>query len=79
LPPIQEALLANDKWLAFCEAAARNGNSKHNRKYSLPQRPGEKTSNMANSGSRRIFDDRASLAAARNVHRLSYRVQVLRS
>jgi methyl-accepting chemotaxis protein len=53
--------------------------SRQNRKYSLPKRPGEKTLNMANSGSRRIFDDRAGFAAARNVHRLSYCGQVSRS
>jgi methyl-accepting chemotaxis protein len=68
LPPIQEALLASDARMVFCAAVDRNAYLPvHNRKYSLPQRPGETAWNTANSRNRRIFDDRAGLAAARNV------------
>jgi methyl-accepting chemotaxis protein len=75
LPPIQEPLLANDARMVFCAAVDRNGYlAVHNRKYSLPQRPGEKAWNTAHSRNRRIFDDRAGLAAARNVR--PYIIQV---
>jgi methyl-accepting chemotaxis protein len=68
LPPIQESLLASDDRMVFCAAVDRNAYLPvHNRKYSLPQRPGEVLWNTANSRNRRIFDDRAGLAAARNV------------
>jgi methyl-accepting chemotaxis protein len=75
LPPIQEALLASDERMVFCAAVARNGYLPvHNRKYSSPQRPGEAAWNIAHSRNRRIFDDRAGLAAARNVR--PYIIQV---
>jgi len=75
LPPIQEALLANDSRMVFCATVDRNGYLPvHNRKYSLPQRPGQKVWNTANSRNRRIFDDRAGLAAGRNVR--PYLIQV---
>jgi methyl-accepting chemotaxis protein len=75
LPPIQEALLAGDDRMVFCAAVDRNGYLPvHNRKYSLPQRPGEKAWNVAHARNRRIFDDRAGLAAARNVR--PYIIQV---
>ena len=75
LPPIQEALLASDPRMVFCATVDRNGYLPvHNRKYSLPQRPGEKAWNTANSRNRRVFDDRAGLAAARNVR--PYIIQV---
>jgi methyl-accepting chemotaxis protein len=68
LPPIQEDLLASDERFVFCVTVDRNAYLPvHNRKYSLPQRPGETAWNIANSRNRRIFDDRAGLAAARNV------------
>ncbi len=68
LPSIQEALLASDRRIAFCAAVDRSGYLPvHNRIYSLPQRPGDVTWNTANCRNRRIFDDRAGLAAARNV------------
>jgi methyl-accepting chemotaxis protein len=67
LPPIQEPLMA-DKRMVFCAAVDRNGYLPvHNRIYSQPQRPGELAWNIANCRNRRIFDDRAGLAAARNV------------
>jgi methyl-accepting chemotaxis protein len=75
LPPMQEPLLANDGRMVFCAAVDRNGYLPvHNRKYSLPQRPGEKAWNTANSRNRRIFDDRAGLASGRNVR--PYLIQV---
>ncbi len=75
LPPIQEALLASDERMVFCAAVDRNGYLPvHNRKYSFPQRPGETAWNIANARNRRIFDDRAGLAAARNVR--PYIIQV---
>jgi methyl-accepting chemotaxis protein len=75
LPPIQEALLASDARMVFCAAVDRNGYLPvHNRKYSFPQRPGDRQWNTANSRNRRIFDDRAGLAAGRNVR--PYLIQV---
>ena len=75
LPPIQETLLASDPRMTFCAAVDRNGYLPvHNRKYSFPQRPREQAWNTANSRNRRIFDDRAGLAAARNVR--PYIIQV---
>jgi len=75
LPDIQEPLLASDERMVFCATVERNGYLPvHNRKYSLPQRPGEKVWNTANSRNRRIFDDRAGLASARNVR--PYLIQV---
>ncbi len=75
LPLIQEPLLANDARMVFCAAVDRNGYLPvHNRKYSLPQRPGEKAWNTANSRNRRIFDDRAGLASGRSVR--PYLIQV---
>jgi methyl-accepting chemotaxis protein len=75
LPPIQEAMLASDERMVFCAAVDRNGYLPvHNRKYSFPQRPGEAAWNIAHSRNRRIFDDRAGLAAARNVR--PYIIQV---
>jgi methyl-accepting chemotaxis protein len=75
LPPIQEPLLESDPRMVFCVAVDRNGYLPvHNRKYALAQRPGETAWNTANSRTRRIFDDRAGLAAARNVR--PYIIQV---
>ena len=68
LPPLQEPLLLENSRLVFAAAVDRNGwLPVHNRCYSLPQRPGDIAFNTANSRNRRIFDDRAGLAAARNV------------
>jgi methyl-accepting chemotaxis protein len=75
LPPIRESLLASDDRMVFCAAVDRNAYLPvHNRKYSLPQRPGEVLWNTANPRNRRIFDDRGGLAAARNVR--PYLIQV---
>jgi methyl-accepting chemotaxis protein len=68
LPQIQEPLLASDPRMTFCAAVDRNGYLPvHNRIYSQPQRPGDPAWNVANCRNRRIFDDRAGLAAARSV------------
>ncbi len=68
LPEVQEALLASDPRMIFCAAVDRNAYLPvHNRKYSEPQRPGEKAWNVVHSRNRRIFDDRAGLSAGRNV------------
>jgi methyl-accepting chemotaxis protein len=67
LPAIQEAVLATDSTMAFCAAVDRNGYLPvHNRIYSHPQRPGDEVWNTANCRNRRIFNDPAGLAAARN-------------
>lgn len=68
LPDLQEPLLAGDSGMAFCASVDRNGYLPvHNRIYSQPQRPDDVAWNTANCRNRRIFDDRAGLAAARNV------------
>jgi methyl-accepting chemotaxis protein len=68
LPTIQEPLLAQESRLIFAVAIDRNAwLPVHNKIYSQPQRPGEFVWNSAHSRNRRIFDDRAGLAAARNV------------
>lgn len=68
LPPIQERILEQNSALVFCAAVDRNGYLPvHNRIYSQPQRPDDPEWNMANCRNMRIFDDRAGLAAARNL------------
>jgi methyl-accepting chemotaxis protein len=67
LPKIQERELASDRRMVFCAAVDRNAYLPvHNLKYSHPQRPDDPIWNVANCRNRRIFDDRAGLAAARN-------------
>ncbi|MDA9530773.1 methyl-accepting chemotaxis protein [Bradyrhizobium sp. CCBAU 25338] len=74
LPPFQEAFLAREPRMAFCAMVDRNGFLPvHNKIYSHPQRPGDAAWNTANSRNRRIFNDPAGLAAARNLR--SYLVQ----
>jgi methyl-accepting chemotaxis protein len=74
LPSFQEAFLAKDPRLAFCAMVDRNGFLPvHNKIYSHPQRPGDAAWNTANSRNRRMFNDPAGLAAARNLR--SYLVQ----
>ncbi|MCP3461246.1 methyl-accepting chemotaxis protein [Bradyrhizobium sp. CCGUVB23] len=74
LPSFQEAFLAKDQRMAFCAMVDRNGFLPvHNKIYSHPQRPGDVAWNTANSRNRRIFNDPAGLAAARNLR--SYLVQ----
>ena len=67
LPPLLEAFLAKDKRMAFCATVDQNGYLPvHNKIYSQPQRPGDVAYNTANCRNRRIFNDPAGLAAARN-------------
>jgi methyl-accepting chemotaxis protein len=67
LPEIQEPMLGLDPRVVFCAAVDRNGFlPTHNRKFGQPQRPGDPVWNAAHARSRRIFDDRTGLAAARN-------------
>ncbi len=67
LPPIQEPLLGFDPRVVFCAAVDRNGYlPTHNNAWSQPQRPDDPAWNAAHSRNRRIFNDRAGLAAARN-------------
>jgi len=74
LQPFQEAFLAKEPRMAFCAMVDRNGFLPvHNKIYSHPQRPGDTAWNTANSRNRRIFNDPAGLAAARNLR--SYLVQ----
>ncbi|MDI3561041.1 methyl-accepting chemotaxis protein [Bradyrhizobium sp. Arg816] len=74
LPAFQEAFLAKEPRMAFCAMVDRNGFLPvHNKIYSHPQRPGDTAWNTANSRNRRIFNDPAGLAAARNLR--SYLVQ----
>lgn len=66
LPPVFEAMLVTDPNMVFCLAVDRNAYIPvHMRKFSQPQRPGERVWNHANARNRRIFDDRAGLLAAR--------------
>ncbi len=62
---LERALQADDQ-LVFALAIDRNGYIPvHNRKFSQPQRQGDRAWNLANCRNRRIFDDRAGLLAAR--------------
>jgi methyl-accepting chemotaxis protein len=67
LPPIQEPVLSSDRRIQFCAAVNAAGYlPTHNARFSEPQRPGQREWNLAHSRNRRVFDDRAGLAAARN-------------
>ncbi|MCA3601412.1 MAG: PilZ domain-containing protein [Methylobacterium sp.] len=69
LPPILEKALSADSRMVFALAIDRNGYIPvHNRKFSQPQRPGDRAWNIANCRNRRIFDDRAGLLAGRVIH-----------
>jgi len=62
-----EPPLERDARIVFCCVCDRNGYiATHNKKYSEPQRPGDKAWNTVHSRNRRIFDDRAGIVAARN-------------
>jgi hypothetical protein len=66
LPAFQEPMLNLDPRIAFCATVDRNGYlPTHNRKYSQPQ-GNDPVWNTANARNRRIFDDPAGLADARN-------------
>jgi len=67
LPAHQEPVLQQDSRIVFCILVDRNGYIPvHNRKYAQPQ-GNDPVWNDANARNRRIFDDRAGLAAARNL------------
>jgi methyl-accepting chemotaxis protein len=67
LPQVQEPFFGRDPRTVFCAAVDRNGYLPvHNKIYSHPQRPGDVAWNTANCRNRRIFNDRAGLAAGRN-------------
>jgi methyl-accepting chemotaxis protein len=67
LPAVQEPLLLSDGRMAFCMTVDRNGYIPvHNRKFSLPQRPGDRDWNLANARNKRIVGNRAGLIAARS-------------
>lgn len=67
LTPIQEEIAASDKSMAFAASVDLNGYLPvHNLRYSHPQKANDPTWNTANCRNRRIFGDRAGLAAARN-------------
>ena len=66
LPPIQEAILAEDSRIVFSACVDTNGYlPTHNLKFSKPQGD-DPVWNAANCRNRRIFADRAGLRAARN-------------
>jgi methyl-accepting chemotaxis protein len=68
LPPLLARMLASDPRLLFTVAIDRNGYIPvHNAAYALPQRSDDPVWNAAHSRNRRIFDDRAGIAAARSV------------
>ena len=68
LPPLLARTLASDPRLLFTVAIDRNGYIPvHNAAYALPQRNGDPVWNAAHARNRRIFDDRAGIAAARSV------------
>ena len=74
LPEFQEAFLAKDPRMVFGAMIDRNGYLPvHNKIYSHPQRPGDISWNTANSRNRRIFNDKAGLAAGQNTR--SYLIQ----
>jgi methyl-accepting chemotaxis protein len=67
LPAIQNPILERDRRMTLCAAIDRNGYIPvHRPNHSLPQRPGEPEWNEKHCRNRRIYDDTARLAAARN-------------
>jgi methyl-accepting chemotaxis protein len=67
LPPIQNPVREADPRMTLCSAIDRNGHIPvHRPEHSQPQRPGERAWNERNCRNRRIYDDPARLAAARN-------------
>jgi methyl-accepting chemotaxis protein len=67
LPPILEPLLLADPRTAFCIAVDRNGYAPvHNRAQAQAPRAGDPAWNALHARQRRLYDDRAGLAAARS-------------
>jgi methyl-accepting chemotaxis protein len=68
LTPIQEACLAKNPKTVFCIAVDRNGYIPvHNLEYSHAQRENDPLWNALHARSRRIFNDRNGIIAARNI------------
>jgi methyl-accepting chemotaxis protein len=68
LPAIIERAVASHPQMIACNAIDRNGYLPvHHREFSQPQRKGEREWNASFSRNKQIFDDRARIAAARNV------------
>lgn len=68
LTEMQDRVTASRDEVKFCAAIDRNGYiGTHISAVSHKQRPGDPVWNAANCRNRRIFDDKAGLAAARNV------------
>ncbi len=68
LTPIQEECLAQNKKFVFCIAVDRNGYIPvHNIQYSHAQRPNDAIWNAKFARTRRIFNDRNGIIAARNI------------
>jgi methyl-accepting chemotaxis protein len=66
-PQVQEKMLELSSKVVFCVAIDRKGYiACHNRRYNQPQRKGDVVWNTANCRNRRLFQDRAGLAAGRN-------------
>ncbi|MFY8093214.1 MAG: methyl-accepting chemotaxis protein [Niveispirillum sp.] len=66
-PAIQDPVLSLDPAVQFCAAVNTVGYlPTHNKKFSEMPRPGDRDWNMAHCRNRRIFDDRAGMAASRN-------------
>ncbi len=70
LAGLQEGILSRDRRIVFCAAVDRNGYlPTHNRAFSLPQ-GNDPEWNQGHCRNRRIFEDRTSLASARNTRPL---------
>jgi len=68
LPGTMASTLASDPRLLFTVPIDRNGYMPvHNAAQALPQRSGDPVWNASHARNRRIFDDRAGIAAARSV------------
>jgi methyl-accepting chemotaxis protein len=66
LPAIQDPVPATDPKIEFCVAVDINGwLPVHQRRLSLPQRPGDTPWNIANCRNRRIYDSKIGAFAAR--------------
>ena len=67
LPPIQNPVRESDRRMTLCATIDRNGYLPvHRPNHSQPQRAGDSEWNDRNCRNRRIYDDPARLAAARN-------------
>jgi methyl-accepting chemotaxis protein len=68
LGPIQNEVLHSNPRIVFCVAVDRNAwLPVHNPEYSYPQRPHDYDWNCGHARNMRFFDDRAGLAASRNI------------